>query len=82
MQNMRQRLMCQCLYDLGGRSEGHGSKMQKERKPIQGRVIEPASVQMAAAQSHKNSEDPYEMCPLEGQKGKEFIHRLLVNGDP
>lgn len=30
----------------------------------------------------KNSEDPYEMCPLEGRKGKEFIHRLLVKGGP
>ena len=54
------------VHDLEGRSEGHGSKMQKDRKPIQGRVSEPAPVRMAAAQSHKNSENPYEKCPLEG----------------
>ena len=79
---MSQRLMCQCLYDLGGRREEHGSKTLKERKPIQVCVSEPAPVQMAATQSHKNSEDPYEMRPLEERKCKEFIHRLLVKCGP
>ena len=82
MQNVRQKLMCEWLYDLGDRRNGHGRKTQKERNLIQGCVIESTSEQVAAAQSHKNSEDLYELCPLEGWKRKTFIRRLLVQGGP
>lgn len=50
----------------GDRSEGHGSQTQKKGKPIQGCIVESAPVQVAAAQLHKNPEDPDEMCPVEG----------------